>query len=59
MSVSTKVASIPQVERLTVEAQEVSEGTLLAQRSQLSEMPGLVFGIMSIIYIVTSLWSLA
>ena len=58
MSFEDNVASIPQVERVAGEA-EVSEGTRMAQRSLLSEMPGLIFGLMTIVYIACSLWSLA
>jgi hypothetical protein len=43
---------------LVDEKPEVSEGTRFAQYSQLSEMPGLIFGLMTIVYIVTALSSL-
>lgn len=43
----------------TVEQAEVSEGLRIARYRTLEELPGLVFGVMTIAYIVISLASLA
>ncbi|HXW85356.1 MAG TPA: hypothetical protein VEJ86_13195 [Candidatus Binataceae bacterium] len=59
MSVDTRMASIPRVERSVGEQQQVGEGARLAQNCFLTELPGLVFGLLTIIYLVTALWSLA
>jgi hypothetical protein len=58
MSVNTKAASAPQINQLT-ESQQVSQATQFAQYTLLDEFPGLIFGLMTIVYIVSSLWSLA
>ena len=43
----------------TVEQTEVSEGLRIARYSALEELPGLVFGVMTVAYIVLSLAKLA
>jgi hypothetical protein len=58
MAVNTKAASAPQVKQFT-ENQPVSQATQFAQYTLLDEVPGLIFGLMTIVYIVSSLWSLA
>jgi hypothetical protein len=58
MSVNTKAASAPQIKQLT-ESQQVSQATQFAQYTLLDEVPGLIFGLMTVVYIVSSLWSLA
>lgn len=58
MSINTKAASAPQIKQLA-ETQQVSLATQFAQYTLLDEVPGLVFGLMTIVYIVSSLWSLA
>ena len=58
MSVNTKAASAPQIKQLA-ETQRVSLTTQFAQYTLLDEDPGLVFGLMTIVYIVSSLLSLA
>ena len=58
MSVNTKAASAPQINQLT-ESQQVSQATQFAQYTLLDEVPGLIFGLMTVVYIVSSLWSLA
>ena len=58
MSVNTKAASTPQIKRFA-ENQQVSQATQFAQFTLLDEVPGLVFGLMTIVYIVSLLWSLA
>jgi hypothetical protein len=58
MSVNTKAASVPQIKQLA-ETQQVSLATQFTQYTLLDEVPGLVFGLMTIVYIVSSLWSLA
>ena len=58
MSINTKAASAPQIKQLA-ETQPASPATQFAQFTLLDEVPGLVFGLMTIVYIVSSLWSLA
>jgi hypothetical protein len=58
MSVNTKAASVPRIERLT-EDKQVSEATRFAQYTLLDEIPALIFGLMTVVYIVSSLWALA
>jgi hypothetical protein len=57
MSVNTKAASAPQIKQLT-ETQEVNQVAQFAQYTLLDEVPGLIFGLMTLVYIVSSLWSL-
>ena len=57
MSVSTKAASVPRIRQFT-ENKQVSEATRLAQYILLDEIPGLIFGLMTVVYIVSSLCSL-
>jgi len=57
MSVNTKAASAHQV-RPFAENEQVSQTTQFAQFTLLDEVPGLIFGLMTIVYIVSSLWSL-
>jgi hypothetical protein len=58
MSVNTKAASVPRIERFA-EDKQVSEVTRFAQYTLLDEVPGLIFGLMTVVYIVSSLWLLA
>jgi hypothetical protein len=58
MSVNTKAASTPQIKQFT-ESQQVNQATQFAQYALLDEVPGLIFGLMTIVYIVSSLWLLA
>ena len=58
MSVNTKAASAPQI-RQFAESQQVNQATQFAQYTLLDEIPGLIFGLMTIVYIVSSLWLLA
>ena len=58
MAVITKAASTPQIKQFA-ENQEVSQASQFAQYTLLDEVPGLVFGLMTIVYIVSSLWLLA
>ena len=57
MSANTKAPTIPQIKHFGEERQ-ASEEMRLAQYFLLDEIPGLVFGLMTVTYIVTSLWSL-
>jgi len=57
MSVNTKAPTIPQIKQFREESQ-VSEAMRFAQSFLLDEIPGLIFGLMTVAYIVTSLWSL-
>ena len=58
MAVNTKVASAPQI-RPFAENEKASQATQFAQFTLLDEVPGLIFGLMTVVYIVSSLWSLA
>ncbi len=42
-----------------VEQEPVSDGMHIAQYNMLNEMPGAIFGIITVLYIVSSLFSLA
>jgi hypothetical protein len=57
MSVNTKAASAPQIKQFT-QSQQVNQASQFAQFTLLDEVPGLIFGLMTIVYIVSSLWSL-
>jgi hypothetical protein len=57
MAVNSKAASAPQLKQFT-ETQEVNQPTQFAQFTLLDEVPGLIFGLMTVFYIVSSLWSL-
>jgi len=57
MSFDTKAASAPQIKQFT-ESQQVNQATEFAQYTLLNEIPGLIFGLMTVVYIVSSLWSL-
>ena len=58
MSVNTKTANVPRIERFA-EDKHISETTRIAQYTLLDEIPGLIFGLMTLVYIVSSLCSLA
>ena len=58
MSVNTKAASVPRIKRFA-EDQQLSEATQFAHYTLLDEIPGLIFGLMTVAYIVSSLCSLA
>ena len=58
MSVSTKAASVPRIRQFT-ENKQVSEATRFSQYALLDEIPALIFGLMTVVYIVSSLCSLA
>jgi hypothetical protein len=58
MSANTKAANVPQI-RPFAEDEHVSQTSQFAQLTLLDEIPGLIFGLMTIVYIVSSLWSLA
>jgi hypothetical protein len=57
MAVNTKAASVPRIKQHR-ESQQVNQATQFAQYTLLDEVPGLIFGLMTIVYIVSSLWSL-
>jgi hypothetical protein len=57
MSVNTKAPTIPQIKQVA-EQKQISEATRFAQNFLLDEIPGLIFGLMTLVYIVSSLWSL-
>jgi hypothetical protein len=57
MSVNTKAASVSQIKQFT-ESQQVNQATQFARYTLLDEIPGLIFGLMTVVYIVSSLWSL-
>jgi hypothetical protein len=54
MSVNTRAASVLRIRRFA-ENKQVSEATRLAQYTLLDEIPGLIFGLMTVVYIVSSL----
>jgi hypothetical protein len=58
MSVNTKAASVPQIKPFA-ENPHVRLATQFAQYTLLDEVPGLIFGLMTVVFIVSSLWSLA
>ena len=58
MSINTKAASVPQLRQFPGDT-EVSEAARFAQYAMLDELPTLVFAVMTLVYIVSSLWSLA
>ena len=57
MSVNTKAASAPQIKQF-MESQQVNQAAQFALFTLLDELPGLIFGLMTVVYIVSSLWSL-
>jgi len=56
MSVNTKAASVPRMRRFA-ENKQISEATRLAQYTLLDEIPGLIFALVTVVYIVSSLCS--
>jgi hypothetical protein len=58
MSINTKAASVPRIRRFA-EDKQVSEAARFAQYTLLDEVPTLIFGLMTVVYIVSSLWALA
>jgi hypothetical protein len=58
MSIDTKAASAPQIKQFTEPAGK-SGDSVFAQYTLLDEVPGLIFGLMTVVCIVSSLWSLA
>ena len=58
MSVSTKAASLPRIRQFT-ENKQVSDATRLAQYTLLDEILGLILGLMTVVFIVSLLCSLA
>jgi hypothetical protein len=58
MSINTKAASVAQLRQIPADNQ-VSEAARFAQYAMLDEIPTLVFALMTLVYIVSSLWSLA
>jgi hypothetical protein len=57
MSVTTEAESVPRI-RGFAENKPVSEATRSAQYTLLDEIPGLTFGLLTVVYIVSSLCSL-
>jgi len=57
MSVDSKAVNVPRIRRFA-ENMQVSEATRFAQYSLLDEIPGLIFGLTTEVYIVNSLCSL-
>lgn len=58
MSINTRAASVPQLRQFPADTQ-VSEATRFAQFAILDEIPALIFALMTLVYIVSSLCSLA
>ncbi len=59
MSAITQATNVIGIKKFADENPVISEATRLAQYSLVDEMPGLIFGLMTLVYIVTSLYSLA
>ncbi len=57
MNATINEAGISGIGRV-VEATPSSEGTRLAQYNMLNEMPGVIFGVITVAYIVSSLFAL-
>jgi len=57
MNATINEAGINQIRR-TIEAIETSDGTRIAQYNMLNEMPGVIFGVITVAYIVSSLLAL-
>ena len=57
MSVNSKAVGVPRMRRFAENGQ-VSEATRFAQSTLLDEIPGLIFGLTTEVYIVNSLCSL-
>jgi len=57
MSVDSKAVKVPRIRRFA-ENMQVSEATRFVQYSLLDEIPGLIFGLTTEVYIVNSLCSL-
>ena len=58
MSINTKAASVPQLRQFPADT-EISEAARFSQYAMLDEIPTLIFALMTLVYIVSSLWSLA
>ena len=58
MAVNANTINIGEVERFAAREEE-SEATRISRFSQLSELPGLLFGVMTLAWIVASLCSVA
>ena len=58
MSINTKAASVPQLRQFPADSQ-LTEAERFAQYAMLDEIPALVFAVMTLVYIVSSLCSLA
>ena len=54
MSVNTKPVSTSQTRRLAGDSQ-VSEAQQVVQHNLLAELPGLIFGLLTLVYVVSSL----
>ena len=57
MRFNIKTVSTPQTRQFTG-GDEIAELEELAQYSLLAELPGLIFGLMTLVYVVSSLWLL-
>jgi hypothetical protein len=57
MAVNIKAGSALQIKQFA-ESRQASPATQFAQFTLLDEVPGLVFGLTTIVYMVSSLWSL-
>lgn len=57
MRVNIKTVSIPETRQFTG-SRQIGEPEEVAQYSLLAELPGLIFGLMTLVYVVSSLWLL-
>jgi len=57
MSVNTNAVRVPQEEDFAG-GNQISEPTKFAQYSLLAELPGLIFALLTLVYVVSVLWLL-
>jgi hypothetical protein len=57
MSVNGKAARVPQIKHC-VGVNQIREPKQFAQYSLLAELPGLIFGLLTLVYVASALWLL-
>jgi hypothetical protein len=57
MSFNGKAAGVPQIKHC-VGGNQISEPKQFAQYSLLAQLPGLIFGLLTLVYVVSALWLL-
>jgi hypothetical protein len=58
MNATINEAGINRIGQQTIEATPTSDGTRIAQYNMLNEMPGVIFGVITVAYIVSSMLAL-